>query len=547
MSDHPIGSWKQPSSSRLEKAYLAKNENNSEFPKKVEEATHPGPIKGIGIPISQGLLAFLLIVILIFGWLGQAAIKEQFKSQLSDQIGAQHKNSLEAIKLWFQDTKATVDVWAENRAIRESAQALVSLTSKKGWTPKTIIKSEEMQKLRAQLKPVIQRLDLVGFVVSDTEGVQIGALFDEPIGKSTIAERAVNFQKTLIGETVISLPFKSEIALPDREGHWKTGLPTMFVSAPIRDQKENVIAVLSFRIRPDLQFSRILEIGRSGKTGETYAINPLGKMISKSRFNDQLKKGNLISNSEKVQNILNIQLRDPGGNISSGFIPKGPRERRPLTRMAASLDARESGMDMEGYNNYLGIPVVGVWTWIEEYGLGLATEIEYDEAYAPFNSLRKMLAILLLLLFLGWLTTLWMRVAKLREEKKREQVTLRLMQKQDHINAIMRNVMHGIITFDEEGRIETANHIVERDFGYSRDEMEGKNINMLVSEMSSKILSNAVSTIISNQENIPANENQELIGVRKDGSEFPIDLLIGKLNGEEKWLLLGQRGLPPQD
>ena len=41
---------------------------------------------------------------------------------------------------------------------------------------------------------------------------------------------------------------------------------------------------------PDAEFTRILSVARSGESGETYAFDQHGLMISRSRFDDQLKK-----------------------------------------------------------------------------------------------------------------------------------------------------------------------------------------------------------------------------------------------------------------
>jgi len=56
--------------------------------------------------------------------------------------------------------------------------------------------------------------------------------------------------------------------------------------------------------------------------------------------------------------------------------------------MAKSATAGGSGVDVDGYRDYRGVPVVGAWTWLEEYGMGIATESAVDEAYRPLYVLR---------------------------------------------------------------------------------------------------------------------------------------------------------------
>ncbi len=59
-------------------------------------------------------------------------------------------------------------------------------------------------------------------------------------------------------------------------------------AAPVRDESFQVVGVLGLRIRPEQEFTRIMQLGRVGDTGETYAFNKDGLFVSNSRFDDQL-------------------------------------------------------------------------------------------------------------------------------------------------------------------------------------------------------------------------------------------------------------------
>jgi serine/threonine protein kinase len=56
--------------------------------------------------------------------------------------------------------------------------------------------------------------------------------------------------------------------------------------------------------------------------------------------------------------------------------------------MAKLATAGGTGVDVDGYRDYRGVPVVGAWTWLEEYGMGIATESDVEEAYRPLYVLR---------------------------------------------------------------------------------------------------------------------------------------------------------------
>ena len=74
--------------------------------------------------------------------------------------------------------------------------------------------------------------------------------------------------------------------------------------------------------------------------------------------------------------------------MTTGARPPRRRGEQPLTRMAAEAVRGEPGFDVAGYRDYRGVPVVGAWTWLPEYGFGVATEVDRDEAYRPLAILR---------------------------------------------------------------------------------------------------------------------------------------------------------------
>ncbi len=63
---------------------------------------------------------------------------------------------------------------------------------------------------------------------------------------------------------------------------------------------------------------RILQVARNGATGETYAFNADGLMISESRFDDQLKQVGLLADLPGSQSVLTVELRAPGVDVTAG-------------------------------------------------------------------------------------------------------------------------------------------------------------------------------------------------------------------------------------
>ena len=47
-----------------------------------------------------------------------------------------------------------------------------------------------------------------------------------------------------------------------------------------------------------------------------------------------------------------------------------------------------SGVDVDGDRDYRGVPVIGAWTWLPEYGFGVITKVDRAEAYRPLAILQ---------------------------------------------------------------------------------------------------------------------------------------------------------------
>ena len=94
----------------------------------------------------------------------------------------------------------------------------------------------------------------------------------------------------------------------------------MQVAAPVRNQTNVIVGALALIINPDKEFSQLLSMARSGTSGETYAFDQTGLMISHSRFDNQLKQLGLLE-ATNTSSALNLRLHDPGGDLTKGFQP----------------------------------------------------------------------------------------------------------------------------------------------------------------------------------------------------------------------------------
>jgi len=110
---------------------------------------------------------------------------------------------------------------------------------------------------------------------------------------------------------------------------------------------------------------------------------------------NDLRKIGLIRAGQKA--ILSITIRDPGGNMVKGFTPPVPRYQQPLTLMAGQATKGKSGVNVEGYRDYRGVPVYGAWLWDRNLGFGLTTEIDVADALSPYYTARNVIITVLVI------------------------------------------------------------------------------------------------------------------------------------------------------
>jgi two-component system sensor kinase FixL len=95
-------------------------------------------------------------------------------------------------------------------------------------------------------------------------------------------------------------------------------------------------------------------------------------------------------------------------------------------------------------------------------------------------------------------------------------------------SAIVETAVNAIITIDARCIIETVNTATERLFGYQRTELIGRNISMLMPQPYRDRHDGYVQNYLDSGVKRIIGIGREVVGQRKDGSVFPIDLSVGE-------------------
>lgn len=335
-----------------------------------------------------------LFVLAAVGWNVNSRIEETMRNQLKSELSTLLSVETAMLERWYVDQEKAAIAIANDKDVREP---IYDLLEKIGESESLIGDPlpadatdlvEPRKTLAREIAPMLSANDYVGFVVSDRVGRIIAASNSELVGRVDADAFEPVVSSALDGRATVSPPLPSLTVLEDVNGRQHTGVPIMAVCVPVRDSDFQVVGTLGFGIRPQGEFTEILQLGQNGASGETYAVDKQYRMVSNSRFTDDLVILGLLPDEPDVASLLRVLVVDPGGDMTEGHRVTKRRSQMEPTVMAASVAAGNSEVNVDGYNDYRGRPVIGAWKWLTKYNIGIATEIDVAEAYRPLTILR---------------------------------------------------------------------------------------------------------------------------------------------------------------
>jgi PAS domain S-box-containing protein len=120
-----------------------------------------------------------------------------------------------------------------------------------------------------------------------------------------------------------------------------------------------------------------------------------------------------------------------------------------------------------------------------------------------------------------------------------ESATQSLHEAQTRMQAITEAVVDGLITIDPGGAVTSFNSAAERIFGYARAEIVGQNVRVLMPEPYHAEHDGYLSRFLTTGEARVIGSGREVVGLRKDGSVFPMDLAVSETESGGERVFIG--------
>jgi GAF domain-containing protein/HAMP domain-containing protein len=282
------------------------------------------------------VIYFLFLSVITLGIVGAITFfraRNTFEESVFEQLNAVATLKETELNRWVEDQRLNILFIARAPEVRSSAEAL-------------LVEREtdlDPQAARAALREylliaVAGRRELTELFILDEEGVVILSTSEAQEGEIYSGESF--FTRGLLGTYVQNV-------YPSPE----TGEPIMTIATPLIDPLGGRAGVLAAHLNVDRMERIVLEEVGLGRTGETYLVDRSHSFVSESFF-------------------------------SRDEFPEGVH--------TAGIDAALEGNDGQGlYLNYEGVPVIGVYRWIDDQELALLAELHQDEAFAPARRLAS--------------------------------------------------------------------------------------------------------------------------------------------------------------
>lgn len=306
-------------------------------------------------------------------------LESHLRSIAAGNLAAVNQSCVLAVETWRDDVKMRARYLARDEQIVALATRLVAET-RPAASILPIAADPNLNAILAERDVETDVADLAGVRIVDRSG---NILSSSASATPVAWNPHDHYEVFQLSHAVVAQPQTS--ATDDGASH---GELLLRAAAPIVSPSGEVIAALVLDIDPSVRFYKYFASGRFGESGVTYAFDETGAVLTPTRFAPGTDARLLASKSANQQ---------------------------PLRVNAVVALNRTGGSNIDGYVGARGAAVLGAWTWLDEAGYGIITEIDTAEAYHLLTAYRNWMTwgtVLSLVTFIGALVVTYVRYRK---------------------------------------------------------------------------------------------------------------------------------------
>jgi serine/threonine-protein kinase len=282
-----------------------------------------------------------------------------------------------ALRVWVREEIGDAERIAREPGVRDAVAQLAAVAARPGAAHDELCSGVARARVEDELRPLLREVGDSTFNIAAPGGRLIATRFPQYCGLQLTAGQFLPLLKPVFeGRSRFIRPFRDADRV-ESPPSLREGPPFGWIATPVRGGGNEVIAVLGIAEPADGVLSEILAAARPGATGDLFAFDENGKLLTPSRF-----------------------------GASALFVMPGVRTEAGLAAAAGAV--------LRPYASARGAQVVGAWRWLDDVGFGVAIEIEAAEAYAPLRYLRITFGVVFGALVLAVAAALWSGFSLLR-------------------------------------------------------------------------------------------------------------------------------------
>ncbi len=339
-------------------------------------------------PRSLALLVLSLLALTAVGVWTHGAVKRSARARTQDRLQLVMNSVFQGLNAWVAGQQALVRWIAAEPGVRKDLLEIAARAP--GLNADRLRRLPARARLEQRLYAVLESHGYENFAFVVPDGRVLSSNDSSLVGRETRAFPPHLVARLRRGETVTTV---YAIGALDSAGQpLGRNRPVILTASPVFADESGageLVGWFDLRSDPATEFRPIITAGRPGQTGETYFINGEGTMLSGSRFDTALRRVGLLPRDTTIGSSLVLRVGDPGGDLLRGYDPGTPPSAWPLTLPGQSAARGEEGLSIDGYRNYLGQRVVGMWRWFPKAGVGIAVEQGYGESYEGMRILWR--------------------------------------------------------------------------------------------------------------------------------------------------------------
>lgn len=326
------------------------------------------------------LLAWLAVFVLVVaGAVVLRVIGNEYRRNLADHMASNLETMDRVLGLLQQDSAHRVKLIVDEPQHRKLALGLIAQPND----------SALQEQFRNWVTPLYKSRGFEDYSLISADGRRVIASGTrELVGRETLTATQEALRRAELLGSSMTQPIPGRFPAPGLEID-NPAVIAFQLSCVRIDQGLQLLGFLCLQENPLLRLYRLLRAGRAGLTGEAYAVDGSGQILSPIRFERYLSTPEPKEVGWSLFRLVARVFPSGEGNAQD--------RSAPLTDVVARLlehDSLHTGL-LENYPDYRGRKVVGSGRWLPDTSMGIVIEVDMDEAFRSYRFARNALVALI--------------------------------------------------------------------------------------------------------------------------------------------------------